>query len=173
MKRRWRCLKEQQWKAALWDHSVLRVQRKREGEMADRENILELLSGWRGVQDAVAHMASLWVHTHYTPPPLMLVFPHTPTHTHSFSVVPHSWTHNLVPRWFMWTHMSMFSHFFHSHKVCVLTPFCILHWLHEPHLEGKYGIKSILSHITYNSVYSKWFWWTAPNLFYKHKTPLR
>lgn len=81
----------------------------------DKEESVMVLSGRRGVQDGIAHRnMSLWVHTHYTPPPHMVVLLQPCTHIRTLPVLPHSRTHSLVPRWFMWVHMSMFLHIFHS-----------------------------------------------------------
>lgn len=77
----------------------------------------------------------------------------THTHTHTFRVLPHSWTHNLVPRWFMWVHVSMFSHIFHSQRVCVLTPFCILQWLHKFTSRGYKWDPNILSLTSHTMVH--------------------
>jgi len=142
----WRSSREKQnYEIALcWE----RRERWRDGEGG-----VLVLSGWRGVQDGIAHRnMSLWVHTHYTLPPHMLVFlqPRIHTHAHTFPVLPLSWTHNLVPRWFMWVHVSMFLHTF---------PFCMF-WPHpaystgfiQSHLDGTNGIKSILPLISHTTV---------------------
>lgn len=123
------------------------------GEKKERKARGRCCGTRRGVKDGYAQRtwACEYTHTHT----LHAATAHIHTHIHTFRVLPHSWTHNLVPRWFMWVHVSVFLHIFHSQRVSVLTPFCILQWLRKFTSSGnKWDQIYSLTHIPYNSAYS-------------------